>query len=83
MSTIRVIYEAEPDFPPTDQHPQAVRYQVGEYWVDAIGGEAGGAPAGEALDRVLEDLGRLLYQRRREDRERIARQIIDLAKNTK
>jgi hypothetical protein len=79
MTAIRVIYEAEPDFPPTDQHPDAVRYQVGEYWVDAIGG----GPAGEDLDKVLEDLGRLLYQDRREARERIARQIIDLAKNTK
>jgi hypothetical protein len=76
MTTIRVIYEAEPDFPPTDQHPDAVRYQVGEYWVDAIGCEAGGAPAGE-VDQVLEDLGRLLYQERREARERMAQQIID------
>ena len=30
MTTIRVIYEAEPDFPPTDQHPEAVRYQAGD-----------------------------------------------------
>ena len=78
MTIIRMIYEAEPDFPPTDQHPEAVRYQVGEFWVDAVG-----APAGEALDQALENLGRVLYQERREQRERIARQIIDLAKNTK
>jgi len=76
--TIRVIYEAEPSFPPTDYHPQAVRYQVGEYWVDAVG-----CDAGREVDQVLEDLGRLVYQRRREARERLAQQIIDRAKNTK
>lgn len=38
MSTIRVIYEAEPTFPATDQHPDAVRYQVAGFWVDAVGG---------------------------------------------
>ena len=78
--TIRVIYEAEPSFPPTDYHPQAVRYQVGEYWVDAVGCEAGGS---QEVDQVLEDLGRLVYQRRREARERLAREIIDRARNTK
>jgi len=76
VSTIRVIYEAEPDFPP---HPDAVRYQVGECWVDAIGSGA----AGEDLDRALEDLGRVLYRDRREQRERLAREIIDRVKNTK
>jgi hypothetical protein len=39
MSTIRCIYEQEPAFPPTDQHPDAVRFKVGDWWVDAIGGE--------------------------------------------
>jgi len=39
MSTIRVLYEKEPDFPATDQHPDAVRYKVGKWTVDAIGGE--------------------------------------------
>ncbi len=39
MSIIRVIYEKEPNFPATDQHPDAVRYNVGEWVVDAIGGE--------------------------------------------
>jgi len=73
MSAIRVIYEAEPDFPPTDQHPDAVRYQVGDYWVDAVGGE-------QEVDQVLEDLGRLLYRDRREEREKIAQQIIDRVK---
>lgn len=38
MSTIRCMYEKEPHFPATDQHPAAVRYQVAGYWVDAIGG---------------------------------------------
>jgi hypothetical protein len=37
--TIRCVYSEEPSFPATDQHPDAVRYQVGGYWVDAIGGE--------------------------------------------
>lgn len=39
MSTIRCIYEEEPNFPATDQHPDAVRYVVGGRFVDAIGGE--------------------------------------------
>lgn len=39
MTTIRTVYSVEPNFPATDQHPEAVRYQVSGYWVDAIGGE--------------------------------------------
>lgn len=45
MSQIRIIYHPvdgkpqQPNFPATDQHPDAVRYLVGEYYVDAIGGE--------------------------------------------
>lgn len=45
MSQIRVVYGEEPDFPATDQHPDAVRYYVlgldgvTMYVVDAIGGE--------------------------------------------
>lgn len=46
MSTIRCIYHPkedgtpqEPNFPATDQHPDAVRYLIGNYYVDAIGGE--------------------------------------------
>jgi hypothetical protein len=73
MAAIRVIYEAEPDFPPTDQHPDAVRYQVGEFWVDAVGGE-------QEVDQLLEDLGRLLYRDKREERAKIAQQIIDRVK---
>ncbi len=38
MSTVRVVYDQEPTFPATDQHPDAARYQVGGRWVDAIGG---------------------------------------------
>lgn len=30
-------YSAEPRFPATDQHPEAVRYQFGDIWVDAVG----------------------------------------------
>ena len=73
MSTLRVIYEAEPDFPPSAHHPDAVRYQVGEFWVDAVGDAA-------EVDKALADLGRVLYRERRENREQIARAIIDRAR---
>jgi hypothetical protein len=49
MSTIRVVYSQEPSFPATDQHPDAVRYQVDGYFVDAIGG----APSVEEVQAVL------------------------------
>lgn len=45
MSTIRCVYHPidgaprQPSFPATDQHPDAARYLVGPYYVDAIGGE--------------------------------------------
>ena len=39
MSAIRVVYDKEPEFPATDQHHDAVRYRVGDYWVDALDGE--------------------------------------------
>lgn len=38
MSEIRCIYTRTPNFPATDQHPQAQRYTIGGYVVDAIGG---------------------------------------------
>ena len=74
MSILRVIYEAEPSFPPTDYHPDAVRYQVGEYWIDAVG------DSGALDDQALEDLGQVLYQERREAREKLAREVIDRVK---
>jgi hypothetical protein len=49
MSIIRVVYEKNPDFPATDQHPEAVRYQVGQRFVDAING----APTQEEVDAFL------------------------------
>lgn len=49
MSQIRVIYTNEPSFPATDQHPDAVRYVVGGFFVDAIGGE----PTQQEMDSVL------------------------------
>lgn len=49
MSQIRIIYDKEPSFPATDQHPDAVRYKVGEYWVDAIGA----APTEEEVEAIL------------------------------
>ncbi len=36
---IRCVYDREPTFPATDQHPDAVRYQLGGRWVDAVGGQ--------------------------------------------
>jgi hypothetical protein len=76
MALIRVIYEAEPDFP---VHPDAVRYQVGDYWIDALGG-ASATVDQVPLDQILEDLGRVLYEERREKREGLARAIIERAK---
>lgn len=49
MSTIRCIYSVAPNFPATDQHPDAVRYQVGGRFVDAIGGQ----PTQAEVDAVL------------------------------
>ncbi len=39
MSHIRIIYSEEPNFPATDNSPNSVRYQIGNYWIDAEGGE--------------------------------------------
>lgn len=49
MSTIRCIFDQEPTFPATDQHPDAARYQVGGRWVDAIGGQ----PTQAEVDAIL------------------------------
>lgn len=35
--TIRVIYGAQPAFPPTDQAPGVQRIQIGSLWVDYTG----------------------------------------------
>lgn len=37
MSEIKAIYDKDPGFPATNQHPDAVRSLVGPYVVDAIG----------------------------------------------
>lgn len=50
MSRIRVIYDEEPGFPASDQHPDAARYRVGPHWVDAVGGE----PTAEEVEAVLD-----------------------------
>lgn len=55
MSDIRCIYRnSPPDFPATDQHPDAVRYgpitfNGEQVFVDAIGGE----PTAEEIEAVL------------------------------
>lgn len=46
---IRCVYSEEPAFPATDQHPDAVRYVIGGFWVDAIGGE----PSAEDVQAIL------------------------------
>jgi hypothetical protein len=73
MSILRVIYEDEPDFPPTVHHPDAVRYRVGDYWVDAVGGN----PGRDEVDNTLGALGALLYKRRSDERARMALEIIE------
>lgn len=78
MSILRVIYEHEPDFPPTVHHPDAVRYRVGDYWVDAVGGN----PAHDEVDKTLGELGALLYKRRSDERAKIALEIIEKAKGS-
>lgn len=47
--SILCVYEQEPPFPATDQHPEATRYQVGGRWVDALGGE----PSPEAVEEAV------------------------------
>jgi hypothetical protein len=47
--TIRIIHSSEPDSPASDQHPDAVRHQIGAYWVDAIGA----APTLEEVETCL------------------------------
>ena len=52
MSIIRRLYDRDPGFPATDQHPDAVRYpiEVGVFrFVDAVGGE----PTLEEIEAVL------------------------------
>jgi len=39
MSVVCCVYRSVPTFPASDQHPDAVRYQIGDLYVDAIGGE--------------------------------------------
>lgn len=38
MSKIIAAYTAEPNFPATDQHPQAIRQQIGPRWFDVLDG---------------------------------------------
>lgn len=39
MSRVLCVYVRQPSFPAADQHPDAMRYQVGGFWVDALDGE--------------------------------------------
>jgi len=53
-----------------------VRYRVGEYWVDAVGGK----PAEDEVDKTLGELGALVYKRRSDERARLVREIIEKVK---
>lgn len=77
MSTIRCIYTAAPKFPAADQHPDAVRYQVGALFVDAIGGQ----PTQAEIDAVLgTDAAALaLKQRLADDAAELAAAKVDNA----
>lgn len=79
MSEIKAIYSQEPNFPATDQHPAAVRYQVGGRWVDAVGGE----PTQAEIDAVLNfkpqpDRAAAMISRQRE----VAIEDLDVVINT-
>ena len=37
--TILVVYSEEPNFPASDQQPDALRIEIGGYWVDYLGDE--------------------------------------------
>lgn len=49
MSRVVCVYSDEPNWPSTDQHPDATRYRVGQWFVDAVGGQ----PTIEAVNAVL------------------------------
>lgn len=49
MSQVLCVYATAPNFPATEQAPTATRYQVGNVWVDAIGGQ----PTQAEIDAVL------------------------------
>lgn len=46
---ICVIYSSEPKFPPTDQHPDCNRIQIGAFWVDYIGA----LPTQQEVDAIV------------------------------
>lgn len=65
---IRIVYTASPSFPATDQHPDAVRYQVGAYWVDVIGER----PTLDEVERKLGVTGNAPILRQLEAIDRLA-----------
>lgn len=67
MSQIRCIYHgAAPPFPPTDQHPDAVRYRIEiadkDYFVDAVGGEPPIEHVEAALQSPVPEAAKMLDQ---------------------
>jgi stress response protein SCP2 len=53
--TILVVYDQEPKFPATDQNPQATRVQLGNKWVDCLGGTTTQAELDALLAQVNAD----------------------------
>ncbi len=65
MSVIRCVYyplngePKQPPWPASDQHPEAVRYLVGLYYVDAIGGAPTPAEVAAVVSAIPVDLSDL------------------------
>ncbi len=55
-TTIRVVYEQEPPFPATDQHPRAKRVQLRGKWVDYLPDEDVQAPRAPEVPPTEADL---------------------------
>lgn len=43
MSNILIVYSEEPNFPATDNNPDAVRYEINGQFIDATGGRPSNA----------------------------------------
>ena len=80
MSDIKAVYlNQAPDFPASIQHPDAIRYKVGEYWVDAVGGEPTAKEVADLLDPPAAIAERARIEDTKNDAEGIA--FLDLMKS--
>lgn len=78
MSTIRAMYEKDPGFPATDQHPNAVRYPIiaGVYrFADAIGGQPTQAEVDALLKPVPQNTDALATRQKAAALEQLERAI--------